>query len=77
MDKRVSVVSGDLINDIVIRPGTTTQEIVQQLNLPSDYQLSKRDGAFLRDSEEVYGLVREGEKLFASAEPNVGRRRAA
>lgn len=73
MDKKVAVVTGDVIHDILVRPGTTTRDIVKQLELPSDFALSKRDGVFFGDNEDVYGSLRDGEKVFASTVPTVGR----
>ena len=72
MEKHVAVVSGDLVHDITVRPGTTSGEIVRQLGLPKDFVLSKRDGVLFGDNEEVYGVLRDGEKMFASAPAVVG-----
>ena len=74
MEKRVAVVAGDRIHDIIVRPGTTSHDIIRQLEIPSDFSLSKRDGVFFGDSEDVYGQLREGEKVFASAPAIVGAR---
>ena len=72
MEKHVAVVCGNTIHDILVRPGTTSGEIVRQLELPHDFVLSKRDGILFGDHEEVYGGLRDGEKMFASAPAVVG-----
>lgn len=72
MEKKVGVVAGNMVHDLLIRPGTTAGDVVRQLDLPGDYALSKRDGVLFGDNEEVYGQLREGEKLVASAPAIVG-----
>lgn len=72
MEKHIAVVSGDQIYDVAIRPGTSAQEVITQLQLPGEFLLSRRDGQPFGDSEPIYGMVRDGEKLFASPPAEVG-----
>lgn len=73
MEKALAIVCGDDVLDIVIRPGTTAHEIIRQLNLPSEFCLSARDSVPFGPNEEVYGLVRNGQKLHTSAPVDLGR----
>ncbi len=72
MEKNIAVVAGNDVHDVVIRAGTTVEDVLNQLKLPSDYCLSRRDGLPLGPMEDLFGLVRNGEKLFASAPAVVG-----
>ena len=72
MEKRLAIVTGDDVKDVVISPGTETREILRQLDLPEDYWLTTRDQVKFQPSEIVYGMVDDGDKLFASAPATVG-----
>jgi len=72
MEKEVAVINGDRVFDVAIRPGTETREILAQLNLPADFCLSRRDALPFGDTEDVFGIVRTGEKLYASPPATVG-----
>lgn len=73
MDKHVAVVAGDRdVIDVVIGPGTTVHDVLTQSGLPSEYFLAKRGEAPLGNTEVLYPLVRDGEKLVASLQPVVG-----
>jgi hypothetical protein len=72
--KKLSVVVAGTgqIRDVEIQPGTTTGDILHQLNLP-DYLLSKGPGEpFFAATESVYDKVRDGEKVFTSTKAEVG-----
>jgi hypothetical protein len=75
MVKNISVViagSGD-IRDIGIKPGTTAGDILRQLNL-NGYVLSKgQNEPPFGNGENIYPLVRDGDKLYASTPATVGR----
>lgn len=76
MDKRVAIVAGDEVLDVVVTPGATVHDVLRQAGLPSEYFLSKRDGMPFGESEVIYPLVRDGEKLFSNLQPTVGRHAA-
>lgn len=67
----LTVFHGDKENDIVVRPGTTTQDVLRHLNLSDGFWLSRRDGLPFGHTEIIYGQVAPGEKLFVSAEASV------
>jgi hypothetical protein len=75
MDKSIAIVvagaQGQEIKDITIKPGTTTSDILKSVGLER-YVLSKRDGKIFAPRDNVFEAVDEGEKLFASAEAEVG-----
>ena len=72
MKKLAVVVAGTgQIRDVEIQPGTTTGDILHQLNL-SDYLLSKGPNEPFFAAESVYDKVKDGEKIFASAKAEVG-----
>ena len=58
--------------DITIQPGLTGTQVMEQLKLGSDYRLVKADGKPIDMSAELFPLVDNGEKLFASTEAKVG-----
>lgn len=74
MEKRVAVVCGDEIRDAVVLPGTNAHDLLTQVNLPNGCFLSKRDGLPFGDTEMLYDQLRDGEKLYSSAEATVGLR---
>ena len=60
-------------NDITIEPGTTARDVLRALGFKG-YVLSK-DGSsitFFRPKENIYPLVEDGDKLWASTDPKVG-----
>ena len=60
--------------DITIEPGTTAEDVLRALNLQG-YILCT-DGSsttFLERRENIYPLVEDGAKLWASTDPKVGR----
>jgi len=59
--------------DITIQPGHTGKQVVEQLKLGSDYSLTKGDGKPLDMSADLFSLVENGEKLFASTPATVGQ----
>jgi len=59
--------------DITIQPGHTGKQVVEQLKLGSEYSLTKGDGKPLDMSTDLFPLVENGEKLFASTAATVGR----
>ena len=73
MDKNLFVVAGDQVHDIVVQPGTTAADVLKSLSLPDDYWISKRNGQPLGETEVLWEIVKDGEKLFASPEARVAR----
>ncbi len=71
MEKHASVVAGEQVHDIVLLPGTTTHDILKEVNLPTSYCLSLRDGLPFGQNEVVYANIPEGAKLYASPEASV------
>ena len=59
--------------DITIQPGHTGKHVVEQLRLGNEYCLTKGDGKPIDMSVDLFPLVENGEKLFASTEATVGR----
>jgi hypothetical protein len=61
--------------DITIKPGTTANEILSQLNLEG-YLLSTGPNSrqFFGEDEVVYPLVGDGDKIYATTEAEVGGR---
>jgi len=72
MDKRTGVVVGDQVHDVLVPAGTTAQDILTQLSLPTEYVLSKRDAQPFGDTELIYDAIRDGDKLYASPPAIVG-----
>lgn len=71
--KRVAIkVAGstEMPKDIGINPGTTPRDICRQLSL-NDYKLSK-DAQVFDDTENIYPLVSDGDKIFATTACEVG-----
>ena len=60
--------------DIAIQPGITGQQVVQQLGLGNDYVLAKADSQPLDMTADLYPLVDNGTKLYASTGATVGPR---
>lgn len=72
--KRVAVCVGDgSPRDAEVKPGSTAADLLSQVGLTTDYMLSRHDGLKFGDTEPVYGLVGDGEKLHASTKSEVGR----
>ncbi len=71
-EKHLAVISGDQVLDVLVQPGTTTADVRRRLGLPNEFMLSRRDGLPFGDNEDLFGQVRGGEKLYASAPATVG-----
>ncbi len=71
MAKRLAVIAGDAIHDIIVYPGTTPNDIRNDLSLPQSYWVSTRDGQPFGDNESVFALVKDGDKIYASPEASV------
>ena len=75
MAKNLAVVvagSGGEIKDITIRPGTTARDILRDTGLEG-YVLSRgASEAPFGENENVYSLVRDGDKLYASTPAEAG-----
>ena len=59
--------------DITVEPGTTAEDVLRTLGLQG-YVLC-RDGSsstFFQQKENIYPLVEDGAKLWASTDPKVG-----
>ncbi len=67
MEKQFSiVVSGsDEIKDIGISPGATVLEVMNEVGLQG-YQLSRKGGELLSPDTDLFEVVKESEKLFAT-----------
>ena len=76
MNKRISVVRAEsgIIDDLAIMPGTTTQDVIRQIGLDGqDYVLTKGRGEEpFADSEELYGQLPDGSKLWLCQPIEVG-----
>ncbi|MBM4400569.1 MAG: hypothetical protein FJ045_01310 [Crenarchaeota archaeon] len=76
MEKNVAIVvagaQGQEIKDLAIKPGTTARDILKTLGLER-YVISTGEGKLFGPRDNVYEAVENGEKLYASAEAEVGR----
>ena len=76
MEKNIAIIvagaQGQEIKDLAIKPGTTTQDILKTLGLER-YAISTGNGKLFTPRDNVYEAVENGEKLYASAEAEVGR----
>ncbi|MBX7255925.1 MAG: hypothetical protein K1Y02_06155 [Candidatus Hydrogenedentes bacterium] len=61
------------IRDLTIMPGTTAEEIIREVGLPSNYLITRGRGQspFGQD-ENVYEKINNGEKIFLSTPVEVG-----
>ena len=75
MDKNVAIVvagaQGQEIKDLTIKPATTARDILRELGVDR-YAISKGDGRLFGPHDNVYEAVDDGEKLYATAEAEVG-----
>ena len=58
--------------DISIQPGHTGQQVLDRLNVGTGFVLTKGDGKPVNMSTDLFPLVENGEKLFASTPATVG-----
>jgi hypothetical protein len=73
-DLTVVVAGTGEIKDIAIESGTTADDVLRSIGLQG-YALSK-DGSsstFFQRKENIYPLVEDGTKLWASTDPKVGQ----
>ena len=60
--------------DLAIQPGTTMRDIKSQLNLGSDFVLTRGRGSEpIQDDANVYELVPNGAKLYATTDVEWGK----
>ena len=57
--------------DIKIQSGNSGTQVMEQLTL-TDFVLTKGDGESINMAEDLFGLVEDGEKLFATTPATVG-----
>lgn len=72
MEKHLAIIANEQVSDVIVRPGTSTADIRRQLGLPTEFMLSPRQGLPFGEHEDLFGLVREGDKIFASPPATVG-----
>lgn len=70
MSKNVAVVCGEKVHDVVVLPGSTSQDILNELGL-GDFLLSPPNGQPFGDNEVLYDQIKDGAKLHATPEANV------
>jgi hypothetical protein len=63
--------SGQII-DRTIAPGTTTADLLRDVNLPQGLLSKRTDGDYFANSDSIYDKVNDGQKLFASTPASVG-----
>lgn len=63
------------VYDISIQPGHTGAQVMERLAL-KDFVLSKADGRPINMTTDLFPLVENGEKLFATTPAVVGRKAA-
>jgi len=68
MQKIISVVvaGGRQIKDIAITPGVTVKSVLEEAGLGDDYVLSRKGGDALAPDADIYNLVSDKEKIYAS-----------
>ena len=74
--KRIAVVNAatNQVHDLTIAAGTTTKDILKQCGFPEDYVLSSGRGQEPYGADEnIYAVVADGGKLWASSAVEVGR----
>lgn len=59
-------------NDITIQPGVTGRQATNQVGLNQDYVLAKADSKPIDMGVDLFPLVSDHEKLFATTEATVG-----
>ena len=70
MQKTISVVvvgSGQ-IKDIAITPGVSVKRVLEEAGLEDKYVLSRKGGDSLTNDADIYNLISDKEKLYASPE---------
>jgi hypothetical protein len=70
MQKVISVVvaGSDQIKDIAIAPGVTPKRVLEEAGLGNGYVLSRKGGDALAVDADIYNLVSDKEKLYATPE---------
>lgn len=70
MQKVISVVvaGSDQIKDIAITPGVTPKRVLEEAGLGESYVLSRKGGDALVADADIYNLVSDKEKLYATPE---------
>ncbi len=63
---------GRIHEDVVVTPGTTAGELLNELGLEGFWLKKARADGFLGMDEEIYGSVQDGAKLEASSPAEVG-----
>jgi len=58
--------------DVTIQPGHTGQQVMERLNLGKDYVLTKGNGKAVDMTADLFPLVENGEKVFATTPATVG-----
>lgn len=71
MGRQLSIRVGDSIYDIEVAPRQTSAQVLRDLQLPQEYQLSGPDGRLRADTETLRDLS-DGDELFATAPSVVG-----
>lgn len=69
-NKTISVViaGSGTIKDIAITPGVTVKSVLEEAGLQDGYVLSRKGGDALANDADIYNLVSDKEKLYASPE---------
>lgn len=70
--KAVAVVVGNDIHDLLVRPGTTKEDVLNQIGLPADYQLSLHGHGEIGSNDVLFDVVQHGSKIFANPPVEVG-----
>lgn len=64
----VRVAGSDQIKDIAITPGVTPKRVLEEAGLGESYVLSRKGGDALVTDADIYNLVSDKEKLYATPE---------
>jgi hypothetical protein len=68
----IKVAGSPVIHDVVIEPGTTAKDILDGLDLQGFLLIKGPNDLPIAEDEEVYPLVKDGSKLYASTIAEAG-----
>jgi hypothetical protein len=74
MNKNIAVVvaGSNQIHDLQIQPATTAGDVLEHVGMAGGMLTLGGNSNPIDSNENVYGMVQNGQKLFASVTPEVG-----
>ena len=61
----------DVVKEVTMWPGTNVRTVLGESGL-DEYQLRTQDGQFLSETDNIYDMTSQGQKLFAVLKMDVG-----